>query len=254
MRKHSIVIIALLTIAALFLLFFVNGEEVGLRSVMKFASGAGKNITIVIDPGHGGIDGGAESKGGVCEKDINLAISLALRDLAEEAGWKVIMTRDKDEGLYEEGKGSIRSKKVEDIKKRQEIINDSDADGAISIHLNSYPSQSVKGAQTFYSKRSEEGKVIAEMIQERIRQDVDPENQRQALTKDDIAIMKNNTFPLVLVECGFLSNDIEIELLQTEDYQKKLAKCIFSSLKDYFVAVGKLEMVEMQVVEGEQTR
>ena len=253
MKKRYFAMTALLTLAALFFMFFLAGEDGGLRSVMNLAAWEQKGVTIVIDPGHGGIDGGAESKGGICEKDINLAISLALRDLAEEAGWRVIMTREKDEGLYEEGKGSIRSKKVEDIKKRQKIINESDADAAISIHLNSYPSQSVKGAQAFYSKSSDEGKVIAEMIQERIREDVDQENERQALTKDDIAIMKNNSFPLVLVECGFLSNDLEVELLQEKEYQKKLAKCIFDSLKEYFVAMGKLEVAEIQVIEGALT-
>lgn len=251
MKKKFLILTALLA-AVLFFVFFLFRGEGGLLSVIKLAALEHKGITIVIDPGHGGIDGGAESKGGVCEKDINLAISLALRDIAEEFGWKVIMTRDEDEGLYEEGKGSIRSKKVEDIKKRQQIINESDADAAISIHLNSYPSQSVKGAQTFYSKSSEEGKVIAEIIQDRIRTEIDPSNERQSLTKDDIAIMKHNTFPLVLVECGFLSNNQEVDLLQDEEYQNKLANCIFSSLKEYFIDAGKLEKVEIQVVEGEK--
>lgn len=222
------------------------GSE-ALEALMKVSGNTGE-ITIVIDPGHGGIDGGAETAGGVCEKDINLSISKGIKRLAEDEGWTVLMTRDEDKGLYSDEKGSVRNKKTEDLKKRRDIINGSGADAAVSIHLNSYPSQAVKGAQTFYPKNSDEGKEIAELIQNRIRENLDSENERTSLAKDDIIIMKNNTVPLVLVECGFLSNKEEAEKLQNKDYQRELSEIIFESLKEYFINIGKLKKEEISLI------
>ena len=245
MKKYILIGVALLIAA----LFFLSGVLFPKGSPVSWLAELSRHeVSIVIDPGHGGMDGGAQSRGGVCEKDINLAISLMVKELAEEENWHVIMTRDEDVGLYSEEKGSIRSKKVQDLQKRQEIINDSKADAAVSIHLNSYPSQSVKGVQVFYSKNSEEGKIIAEIIQEKIKEELDPENHRLAMAKDDIAIMKNNSFPLVLVECGFLSNDVEVEKLQNEEYQRKIAECIIKSLKEYFIQTGKIKKADIPKV------
>ncbi len=222
------------------------GSE-ALEALMKVSGNTGE-ITIVIDPGHGGIDGGAETAGGVCEKDINLSISKGIKRLAEDEGWIVLMTREEDKGLYSDEKGSVRNKKSEDLKKRRDIINGSGADAAVSIHLNSYPSQTVKGAQTFYPKNSDEGKEIAELIQNRIRENLDSENERTSLAKDDIIIMKNNTVPLVLVECGFLSNKEEAEKLQNKDYQSRLSAIIFESLKEYFINIGKVKKEEISLI------
>lgn len=245
MAKKIILIIAAAAVAAAVIIGTVYPEP--LRGVL---GGAGK-ITVVVDPGHGGIDGGAESRGGVCEKDINLSIGLKIKELSEEEGWRVLMTREKDEGLYSEDKGSIRSRKAEDLKKRQEIINNSGADAAVSIHLNSYPSGQVKGAQTFYSSSSGEGKIIAEMIQEKIREKLDEDNDRTPLPKDDIIIMKNNTSPLVLIECGFLSNDEEAAKLMKKEYQNSIAEIVVDALKEYFIQTGKIEKQEVSVVLSE---
>ncbi|MBR6701102.1 MAG: N-acetylmuramoyl-L-alanine amidase CwlD [Firmicutes bacterium] len=245
MCKKIIFTVGMILILAGAVLFILCPEE------LRGAIGGIGRITIVVDPGHGGIDGGAESSGGICEKDINLAISMKVKEKAEEEGWYVLMTREEDTGLYSEEKGSIRSKKNEDLKKRQEIINNSGADAAVSIHLNSYPSQQVKGAQTFYSSSSEEGKVLAELIQEKIRKELDETNERTALPKDDIIIMKNNTCPLVLVECGFLSNREESKKLMEESYQDIIADIIVCSMKEHFLEIGKLKKEEVSVILSE---
>ena len=115
-------------------------------------------VTIVIDPGHGGIDGGAEADDGTPEKNINLSIALKLKELAAGDGWNIIMTREEDTGLYSEGSSTIRSKKTEDLKKRKQIFDSSAADAAVSIHLNSFTAdRSVRGAQVFYAEGSEAG-------------------------------------------------------------------------------------------------
>ena len=238
------VLISLLFIIQVLLGILSVSQSENVRGVL----GSIGKVTIVVDPGHGGIDGGAESRSGVCEKDINLHIAMKIKEQAEAEGWRVMMTRETDMGLYSEGKGSIRGKKTEDLRNRQDLINHSGADASVSIHLNSYPSQEVKGAQTFYSKDSPEGKIIAEIIQTRIKEALDPENDRSPLPKDDIIIMKNNKAPLVLVECGFLSNDAEAEKLQNEEYQEKLAAVITMGLKEFFISTGKVKKEEIPVI------
>ena len=189
--------------------------------------------TIVLDPGHGGIDPGAVSKSGVKEKDINLAITFYLKDYLEESGAKVILTRSRDEGLYSSS-GSLSQKKTEDLKKRKEIIKKSDADLFVTIHLNSFPQAKYYGAQTFYSKDNESGKILAECIQEELIKTLDNENKRTILSKDDVYIIKGLDIPTALVECGFLSNPNEEKLLQKSTYQKKIAWAIYLGIQKYF--------------------
>ena len=185
-------------------------------------------VTVVIDPGHGGVDGGAEADDGTPEKNINLNIALKLKQLAENDGWNVIMTREKDTGLYSEQNSTIRSKKTEDLKKRKEIFDSSAADAAVSIHLNSYTAdRSVRGAQVFYADGSEESKMLAECIQNQMK------NRRRAMAKSDVLILQQAKVPTVIAECGFLSNYEESRKLRTDEYQNKLAKNIYSGIKNY---------------------
>ena len=185
-------------------------------------------VTVVIDPGHGGVDGGAEADDGTPEKNINLNIALKLKQLAENGGWNVIMTRDEDTGLYSEQNSTIRSKKTEDLKKRKEIFDSSAADAAVSIHLNSYTAdRSVRGAQVFYADGSEESKMLAECIQNQMK------NRRRAMAKSDVLILQQAKVPTVIAECGFLSNYEESRKLRTDEYQNKLAKNIYSGIKNY---------------------
>ncbi|WP_027400109.1 N-acetylmuramoyl-L-alanine amidase [Anaerovorax odorimutans] len=191
---------------------------------------------IVLDPGHGGIDGGAVNSSGTCEKDINLAIALKIKKLAEADGWHIVMTREEDKGLYSEDGRSIRSHKTEDLLERKKIIEKTKPLMTASIHLNSFKEDpSVRGAQVFYStggssKITEEGKKLAELIQEELVKGINDGTNRVALGKKDVLILKNPVAPTVIIECGFLSNRAEAELLLDEKYQEKLAKFIYKGM------------------------
>ena len=190
-----------------------------------------QRYTIVLDPGHGGNDPGKIGINDVPEKDVNLAISLKLKDILEQNDCKVIRTRETDQGLYQDGD---TNKKIADLHARCRIINDSGADAVISIHQNSFTSESSKGAQVFYQTTSEKGKVLAEILQEQLVSGLDPENNRVAKANSDYYMLKNTQAPMVIVECGFLSNTQEAELLTQEAYQRRVA---------WTVALGTLQYV-----------
>jgi len=187
--------------------------------------------TIVVDPGHGGMDGGACGVTGVSEKDINLLIAQKLRGYIETNGDVCIMTRETNEGLYEEN--STKWVKSKDLKKRKEIINNSNGDIFVSIHLNSFPQQQYHGAQVFYEAGSEESKHLAECVQEQMISILDPENKRVAKASDTYYILRNNPMPSIIVECGFLSNPREEKLLMDEEYQNKAAYAIYTGILKY---------------------
>lgn len=194
---------------------------------------------IVLDPGHGGIDGGASSDSGTAEKDINLAIAFQIRELAEADGWKVVMTREDDRSLGEKEK-TYRSQKTADLIARREIIKEVEPTVAVSIHLNSFKQdRSVRGAQSFYPAGPgeqtvlDESKRLAKAIQEQLLLGIDDGNDRAALKKRDALIFRNPTVPMVIIECGFLSNPEEAKLLEQEEYQSKLAECIYEGIMRY---------------------
>lgn len=199
-----------------------------------------QDFCIVIDPGHGGFDGGAVAEDGTSEKDINLSISHYLKEVMEGYDISVVMTRYKDESLCGEGE-SIRSKKKEDMHRRRLFIEDANADLTISIHLNSYPSDaSVYGAQVFYpareQKRTDEqgceqvSKNYAEEVQKSLEINIQDGRERVAMAKGDTYLLKNINSPYILVECGFLSNIEECEMLKTADYQRLLAESIWKGI------------------------
>lgn len=200
-----------------------------------------KSDILLLDPGHGGIDGGAESASGVNEKNINLAIALAIRDLAEADGWTVVLTRDEDVGLYpERDRESIRSLKTADLLARKEIIRNVMPLVAVSIHLNSFKQDSsVHGAQTFYPSGAveetvfTESKSLAEIIQANLIAGLADGTEREALGKRDSLILKKSPVPIVIVECGFLSNPGEAAKLMETSYQAKLARSIYQGIMEY---------------------
>ena len=165
------------------------------------------------------------------EKDVNLAISLKLKDILEQNDCKVIMTRETDQGLYQDGD---TNKKIADLHARCRIINDSGADAVISIHQNSFTSESSKGAQVFYQTTSEKGKVLAEILQEQLVSGLDPENNRVAKANSDYYMLKNTQAPMVIVECGFLSNSDEESRLKTDEHQQLLVDGIVKGIDEYF--------------------
>lgn len=191
------------------------------------------NKVIVVDAGHGGMDGGAVSRSGIYESHINLEIALKLRRLLEQSGAIVLLTRDADVGLYSE-RGSIRDKKNEDLRNRKDLIENSEADIFVSIHLNAFPQSQYYGAQTFYPKKPEESKVLAELIQEELIRVLNNDNHRVSKAKNDVYLLQNPSLPTVLIECGFLSNPMEEQLLQKSTYQEKVAWSIYIGILRYF--------------------
>ena len=190
---------------------------------------AGK--VIILDPGHGGPDGGAAIKG-VMEKDIALSISKKLRDYLQEQGALVILTREEDVDLAGDVSG-YRARKRADLKKRVELVNDTQADMFLSIHLNAFPSTKYRGAQTFYSLRYKENKELAQFIQAELRYNLE-NTDREAKSIDTVYLLKHAKKPGALVEVGFLSNATERELLTEDKYQNKLAASIYKGVMRYF--------------------
>lgn len=196
--------------------------------------------TIILDAGHGGEDPGAVSSFSMAkEKDITLVIAQKTQKLLEDAGYKVIMTRTEDVLKYEGDDISMTSKRRQDLLNRKKIMDESNADIVISIHLNSFTDSAYSGAQTFYTKDSLSSKKLAVSLQSALREILDPENDREALLKkDDIIITKNCKTTTTIVECGFLSNAEEEALLCDEAYQTKISEAIKAGVDGYF-SLGK---------------
>lgn len=191
------------------------------------------NKIIGIDPGHGGVDPGAVSKSGVLEDEINLEISLKLKRLIEQSGGIVIMTREEDKGLYTEKSTTLREKKTEDLINRKNLIDNAGCDLFVSIHMNSFTNSKYSGSQTFYYDGNPENEKLASIIQEELKVVLDKENRRAAAVRDDVYLIKELEIPSVLVEAGFLSNPEEERLLQTEEYQEKIAWAIYVGIMKY---------------------
>ena len=193
--------------------------------------------TIVIDPGHGGYDPGKVGITGILEKDINLSISLLLKTELEKNGCKVVMTRTDDNELCSP---DCNNKKTDDLNHRIEIIEKTKPEFVISIHQNSFPDTSVSGAQVFYYGSEEsvtnDSGSLAEYIQNALIHLQNPDNHRQAKANTSYYLLKNTTCPVVIVECGFLSNYSEESLLNDTAYQEKTASAICQGILDYINA------------------
>lgn len=185
-------------------------------------------ITIIIDPGHGGEDPGKVGINNALEKDINLQIALLVYKELTEKEYTVIMTRDSDEGMNPEEEFS----KVADLESRVALINEVNPDLTISIHQNSYTSESINGAQVFYYTHSEEGEKLAQSIQDSLLV-VDEDNTREIKENDTYYLLNRTTVPIVIVECGFLSNAEEAAKLITEQYQQELSSAIVVGIEKY---------------------
>lgn len=182
---------------------------------------AEKEKVIVIDAGHGGADPGMIGIGGLEEKGINLAVSMKLKEALENQGFTVVMTRQEDKGLYEEG---TRNKKVQDMQNRIEVMEKAKPILAVSIHQNSYTEESVKGPQVFYYETSAEGQKLAVNIQSALNTELSTERPRKEKGNTSYFLLKKSPCVLNIVECGFLTNKQEAELLQTEEYQQKIVE------------------------------
>ena len=227
-RKQQIVKISV------FVLCMVAVVYAGKEAVWEANSGKVKEAEekrrVVIDAGHGGFDPGKVGINGALEKDINLSIAKKVKQFLEAEDVEVVMTRETEAGLYEE---SDSNKKVQDMKKRIAIIEEAAPDVTVSIHQNSYHEEYVHGAQVFYYATSEGGKELAQILQKRLIEGVDKDNTRVEKANDSYYLLKKTSTPIVIVECGFLSNGEEADALTNEWYQEKVAWAIHLGILQY---------------------
>ena len=226
-----------ITVLILCCLAFLLLSYLSYNKIDKLASTlAGERIpTIVIDPGHGGEDGGATGVSLASEKEINLAIALKLQKLLEISGFHVSMTRTTDVSISDDHLDTVRERKVSDLHNRLKMIEAQENCIFISIHQNHFTSSRYSGAQVFYSTKNDESKKLAETIKSRVVELVQPENKRETKpATSSIYLLWNTKVPAILVECGFLSNESEAAKLNDKIYQQQMAFAICSGVLDYF--------------------
>ncbi len=192
--------------------------------------------TIIIDAGHGGEDGGAQSiDGKTLEKDVNLAIAKDLKEIFLLAGFQVEMIREEDTAIYDNDAKSLRNKKVSDLRKRVEIANSNPNNVLISIHQNQFESSKYLGTQIFYSTNNPESNILAEYVKKAVVGLMQPANTRETKpANNSIYLLSKATIPAIIVECGFLSNAEESKKLIDPNYQKQMAFTIYCGFLDYY--------------------
>lgn len=190
------------------------------------------SFCIVIDAGHGGADPGKVGVNYILEKDVNLSIALLLAKQLKQEGIAIVLTRDTDIDL---SNGAANFKSA-DMQNRCKIITDANPIFTVSIHQNSYPDESITGAQVFYFTHSEEAKNLATTLQNSLIANVDPSNKRQPKANDSYYLLKKTPTPTVIVECGFLSSPTEAALLSTSEYQEKMVQAIYLGIMEYLKA------------------
>lgn len=209
------------------------GRETILYTAGRGVEADGEERCVVIDAGHGGNDPGKIGINGAEEKDVNLQIAEKVKKYLEANDIRVVMTRESDAGLYD---ADASNKKVQDMKRRIELIDEVSPDVTVSIHQNSYPEEYVHGAQVFYYTGSRQGQELAEAVQRQLVGKVDPENKRQIKDNDSYYLLKRTGIPIVIVECGFLSNSAEAEKLCDGEYQDYVAWAIHMGILQYLNA------------------
>ena len=208
-------------------LFSYVAQRLGGSEQTAQESAAAEPFTVVLDAGHGGEDGGAVSASGLYEKDLNLSVAMLVRDLLQANGVTVVMTRTTDTLLYDRNEDYHGRKKALDLAARRKIGEETASAIFVSIHMNAYPLPQYSGLQVWYSKNDAQSRVIADAIQSRVQDALQPENNRKTKSATgSIYLLHHLTCPAVLVECGFLSNAAEAERLNTPAYQKQLALLI----------------------------
>lgn len=233
-KRIILFVLAIFLSIIVYFLFFV--EKSNEKSTSLYVSNIDlSKKTVIIDPGHGLPDEGAGNNSGLTEANINLTISMKLKEKLESNNFNVILTRENENGIYDSSAKTIREMKNTDLKNRVKIGNNSDADIFISIHLNKIEQSQYWGWQTFYKKSSEESKKLAECVQKGISEEIsDRQNKREALSISNKYLTDNIKIPTTIVECGFLSNPEEAELLQQDEYQNRLVNGIYNGIIKYF--------------------
>lgn len=211
--------------------FFISERIVSFGNDKNASVPLNERVTVIIDAGHGGRDGGASSDDGTLEKDLNLAVAKKVKALLSVCDINIVMTRESDIMLAEE---SSTHKKRDDLNARLHTADKYENAIFVSIHMNKFPVKKYSGLQVYYSKNNAGGKILADMIGEKTALFLQKDNDRKSKAADSsIYILHNIRVPAVLVECGFLSNDEETKLLKNEEYQDKLATLISMSILDF---------------------
>ena len=213
------------------------------RAILAFSANVAAPLgkVVIIDAGHGGVDGGATSVSGVLESKINLEIAQKLNDLLHLLGIHTKMIRTEDVSIYTEGE-SIAAKKVSDLKNRIKIVNETEDAILISIHQNHFSQSKYKGAQVFYGPLGN-SKQLAEKMQSSFRENINPSNMRQIKKADGVFLLQNIQKTGILIECGFISNPEEESLLRSQVYQNKVASVIATTLSQYFSEDASLDLI-----------
>lgn len=193
-----------------------------------------KKATIVVDAGHGGEDGGAVGVNGLVEKDINLAIALALAENLKANNFQVILVRDGDYSVGDQSLSTVAERKRSDTKNRVRLVEETGECLLVSIHQNQFSQSQYSGAQMFYSPNNPESAQLAECIRESVVSSLQPDNTRQNKEAgEEIYLLTHCQVPAVLVECGFLSNPEEANLLSQEAYQQDMAAAIYNGIVSF---------------------
>ena len=224
-RKNSVLGVVIAVI-----ILMIGTQSLQLTSTV---SSSLKDRVIVIDPGHGGADPGAQNSE-LKEKDINLDISFRLRKVLDSMGCVVILTREVDKDFFLPGFVLGRMAKRVELNNRIQIATENNADLFVSIHANSFPQRNSYGMETYYHQNSPSGKVLAEIIQAQLTQ-LQPDNKRKAKA-GDYYIINQSEMPSVIVEVGFMSNPRERKLLLSDNYRDSIAHAISTGIEDYFNA------------------
>lgn len=191
-------------------------------------------VVIVLDAGHGGMDSGCVSVTGYEEKHINLAIMSKVRDLCRAMGYKVVTTRDTDISIYDDGVKGVGKQKKSDMDNRLKLFNKYDGAVCVSIHQNQFTQPQYHGAQMFYSGSNQLNEGFAAIMQKQFVSKLQPDNKRETKpTGKEIFLTNFTKNPSLMVECGFLSNEEEAKLLETPEYQSKVAFTIFCGIDEF---------------------
>lgn len=235
--RYLCALMLLLAAVAISVCYFA-ANQVHLRQTAAAVSSALPSPPVVLlDPGHGGMDGGAVSSNGLVEKEINLEISLILRDLFWANGFEVVMTRQTDCSIGDPGLSTIREQKVSDMHRRLALMGEWENGIFLSIHQNLFSQSQYYGAQVFYSPNLESSALLAHSLQTALRENLNPDNNRKEKPAGkELYLLYHAKIPAVLVECGFLSNPGEEQLLRTPEYQGKVAFAIFTGVMEAYQA------------------
>jgi len=245
--KKSTILRTLFVISVLILsitIYEITNSYMISQRVIKTNATPITNKTVILDAGHGLPDEGAVGFTGTTEQAINLEIVLKLQKLIEQSGSKVILTRSDENGIYSADSTSIRNKKISDIKNREYIVDNSNADIFISIHLNKYQDSKYSGWQTFYQSKIDNSKLLATSIQNELNNNINNDNKRVPMAIKGVYLMEHISIPGVVVECGFISNPNEEELLKQETHQSKLAWGIYTGVQKYFQQIDNINVEE----------